>query len=62
MRTPARDRRPRQHGRAMLDALARLQLGLLGELDGAALESLAALADTNAAKRRTRRWKASCRR
>ena len=27
---PTRDRRARQHGRALLDALARLQLGLLG--------------------------------
>ncbi len=43
---PARDRRARKHGRAMLDALARLQLGLLAnEADGPALAGLAALLD-----------------
>ncbi len=42
---PARDRRARRHGRAMLDALARLQLGLLGELDETCLADLATLAD-----------------
>ena len=42
---PARDRRARQHGRAMLDALARLQLALLGGHSAAeALAGLAALA------------------
>jgi hypothetical protein len=43
---PARDRRARKHGRALLDALAQLQLGLLGDdPDGLALERLAALLD-----------------
>ena len=43
---PVRDRRARQHGRAMLDALARLQLSLLGEdPDVAGLERLAALVE-----------------
>ncbi len=42
----ARDRQARKHGRAMLAALARLQLGLLGDdPDGAALAELAALAE-----------------
>ena len=41
---PARDRRARKHGRAVLDALARLQLALLGgDPDSAALRTLAAL-------------------
>ena len=31
---PARDRRARQHGRALLDALARLQIGLLADEHG----------------------------
>jgi hypothetical protein len=43
---PARDRRARQHGRALLDALARLQLSLLGDdPDDGALERLAALVE-----------------
>ena len=43
---PERDRRARKHGRAMLDALSRLQLGLLDAECGAnALASLSALAD-----------------
>ena len=41
---PARDRQARRHGRAMLDALARLQHALLGGGDDpAALDQLAAL-------------------
>lgn len=43
---PERDRRARKHGRAMLDALSRLQLGLLdGECGAGALASLSALAE-----------------
>ncbi len=42
---PARDRRARKHGRAMLDALARLQLALLGgDADAEAVRCLSALA------------------
>ena len=41
---PDRDRRARKHGRAMLDALGRLQLALLGgEPDSGTLQTLAAL-------------------
>jgi len=43
---PATDRRARRHGRAMLDALRRLQTGLLSAAgDAGALEHLAALLD-----------------
>ena len=43
---PERDRRARKHGRAMLDALSRLQLGLLDADGGAdALANLSALAE-----------------
>ena len=42
---PARDRRARKQGRAMLDAMARLQLCLLaGDTDAEAVQCLAALA------------------
>ena len=41
---PDRDRRAHKHGRAVLDALARLQLALLGgDPDSTALRTLAAL-------------------
>ena len=44
---PTRDRRARQHGRALLDALARLQLSLLGsDSDSNTLRDLAALAES----------------
>lgn len=43
---PVRDRRARQHGRAVLEALARLQLGLLdGEGTADCLATLAALVE-----------------